>query len=73
MAAPTTTWAVTEIEHPALRGVRENCVECLDLADRAITHATVTGSKGATMVLEPSAGRPRHSATVARAVAVLTR
>lgn len=73
MAAPTTTWAVTGIEHPALRGVNEDCAECLALVDSAITHAAVTGSTGATMAREGAGGKDRHSATVARAVAVVER
>lgn len=68
MAAPITTWAVTEIAHPGLRDVSEDCKECLAYADTAIVHAQVTGSTGCTYGEGNNAG---HSCTVARALAVI--
>lgn len=72
MAAAPTTWAVTALAHPGTLGVSEDCAECLALAETAITNATVTGSRGATYGTR-TGDQPEHSATVARALAVLSR
>lgn len=74
MAAPMTQWAVTAIAHPALRGVREDCPDCLALADLAITMARVTGSTGGTDTDSRSGSLiSPHSVTVARAITVIER
>lgn len=72
MAAPVQTWAVTAIAHPALRDVREDCQDCLALADAAVTDARITGSTGATHIVRHVDGT-EHSATVARAITTLVR
>lgn len=69
MAAPTTVWAVTEIAHPGLRDVSEDCVECLVLAEPAITQAVMTGSKGCTY----GEGSDGHKVTVVRSLQVVRR
>lgn len=72
MTAPDTLWAVTEIAHPALRDVREDCPECLALTAAAITNAAVTGSTGSTYTTSRVGGE-EHSVTVTRAVTVTIR
>lgn len=69
MTAADTLWVVTEIAHPALRGVRGDCDDCLALTSAAITNAKVTGSRGATYAVEPAG----HSVTVATAITVTLR
>lgn len=66
MAAPITTWAVTEIAHPEVRDFRPVCEECLACADGAITLAGATGSVGSTET------RGEHFAKVARVTALYT-
>lgn len=66
MAAPVTTWALTEIAHPEVRDFRPACQGCLRLAQSAITTAWVTGSVGATHI------EGEHSAKVARVTALYT-
>jgi hypothetical protein len=74
VATRPTTWAVTRIEHPALRGVREDCADCLALTDSAITHAGATGSSGCTYSDDRTrTGGQLHSVTVARVIQVVTR
>lgn len=64
---PARMWAVTGLQHPAVRDWRPVCEECLALTDDAITDARITGSVGATRV------ERGHSVTVSRvhALAVL--
>lgn len=62
---PDLTWAVTKLEHPALRDVSDVCDRCLAHVDSAIAHARVTGSVGATY------GDGTHSVTVARVHALV--
>lgn len=59
----TTTWAVIDVRHLAVRDVRPVCQECLELAANAKAHAQVTGSRKATY----EAGG--HFATVIRTIA----
>lgn len=67
---PDLTWAVTKLEHPALRDVREEpCDLCLAHVDSAIAHARVTGSVGATYGVTGSGGD--HGVTVARVHALV--
>lgn len=61
-------WAVTEIAHPALRGVSEDCEKCLSLTQSAVTHARVTGSVGATYEVVDTTDGETHSVTVTRAI-----
>lgn len=69
-------FAITEIAHPGLRGVRADCPKCLRLAPDAVSAARVTGSIGGTYQWaeftgpEPS-DRTTHSATVRRIIAVV--
>lgn len=72
MTAPTTTWAVTTIAHPGTRDVSDDCEECLTLAEDAVTTARLTGSRGATQAKAQADGT-EHSATVVRAMKVITR
>lgn len=66
MAAAPALFAVTAIAHPALRDVRDDCTDCLALAEPAAAHARVLGSRGATY------GDGDHSATVTRAITTVT-
>ena len=63
--ADAAVWAVTELEHPAVRDYRRACPKCLALIESAIVNARVTGSRGATFTRADSRGEA-HSATVAR-------
>lgn len=71
MTAPKIDWAVTEIAHPAVRDVRDDCEDCLALVDDAIATARATGSVGANV--ERHSGEELHSVSVRRAIAVITR
>lgn len=68
MTAPASLWAITDVSHPALRGVSDDCDECLALANDAISHAKATGSTGSSYSIKGG-----HSVTVTRAIAAVAR
>jgi hypothetical protein len=70
MAAEPQQWAVTKLEHPAVRDWREVCAVCVRQVEPAITYARVTGSVGSTYSTQDPDGMV-HSATVARAIFVV--
>ena len=72
----TVMWAITAVEHPALRGVRDDCEHCLALAPQAVSIARATGSTGARATDQRRRNGDgvlvaEHSATVTRIIAVL--
>lgn len=70
----TSSWALTEVGHPVLRGVNETeCEKCVALAEEAVTMARVMGSVGATAQSALADGTVEHSATVVRAISFITR
>ncbi len=65
-----TKFVITDIAHPGLRDVKDNCPECLALAHDAVLSATLTGSRGATYGEVSADGTTRHLVTVTRALVV---
>jgi len=66
----TSTFAITKIAHPGLRGYSVDCDDCLALGEEAAIMARASGSVGATYNVT-SPGGLVHSATVARVIGMV--